>query len=124
MSRRTTVLVVAGVIALFAAVLVMLYLERGVLVTVRNSDARALRSLEVHVTGRSYNLGDLEPGASRSVRVNPRGESHVELRFRDHLGKTPAPVVDCYLEAGYSGTIAVDVDSERVRKVNCSTYPN
>jgi len=123
MARRTNVILGAGVIACIATVLVWLYLERGVLVTVRNSDARALRSVSVHVTGRAYVLGDLEPGATRSVRVNPTGESSVEIRFRDDSGKTKSLDAGGYIEAGYAGSMEVDVDFERVRKAECSAHP-
>ena len=124
MSRRATVLASVGVIALLAVVLVLLHRERGVLVTVRNSDPRALRSVEVHVTGRSYTLGDLEPGAARSVRVNPTGESAVEIRFRSDSGWTQVLNAGGYLEPGYGGTMDVDIDSGKVRKSECSAYPN
>jgi len=33
----------------------------------------------VHVTGSSYQVGDLAPGEIKVIKVIPKGESHIEI---------------------------------------------
>lgn len=107
---------------LVAAAVGFHFLNRGIKVRVRNSDTRTLRSVVVHVTGSSYPIGDLETGAVRSVRVTPKGESHVEISFQDEAGKTRTLVAGCYFESGYRGTVAAEIDSEKIRKVESDVH--
>jgi hypothetical protein len=69
-----------------------------------------MRDVVVHVTGASYPVGSLAPGASVRVRVQTKGESHVEIE--QSTGQRL--VVDCYFEAGFSGTLEVDVSSAKI----------
>lgn len=75
-----------------------------------NVGAEPMRSVVVHVTGRSYPIGDLPPGASKSVRLSPTSESHIELSQAGHARLT----VGGYFEKGYRGTITADVTTDRV----------
>jgi len=87
-------------------------LSGGLTVTVRNVSDQRLTGVVVHVTGASYKLGNVEPGKSKSVRVSPTGESHVEI---EHLAGRL--IVNTYLEAGYCGHVDVDVTPSEVVRV-------
>jgi hypothetical protein len=93
--------------------------SNGVTFVAKNVGTETIRSMVVHVTGRSYLIGDIEPGASRSVVLNPTSESHVELTLSDH----PRLTIDCYFEQGYSGTIASEITVDKVVTVKNSTGP-
>lgn len=80
----------------------------GVETVVRNSSPAPMRDVRVVVTGGSYRIGDIPPGESRSVRVKPSGDSSVRLEYTD-AGGARSVDLDCYIEAGYSGGISVDV---------------
>lgn len=82
--------------------------NRGVTVVLRNTDSTALSDITIHVTGRDYPIGDLPAGATRRVVVDPIGESHIEISQGHVDGRGRLPV-ECYFEAGYSGTIDIDI---------------
>jgi hypothetical protein len=96
-----------------AALVVWYWLSRhinGVEFTLKNVGPEALRSVTVDVTGKSYAIGDLLPGRSKTVKVNPLGESHIGLRFREGRVLT----IDCYMEHDYGGRIEANVTSQAV----------
>jgi hypothetical protein len=72
-------------LALLVAVLFFL-LPRALRVTVTNTGTAPMRAVRVEVAGKSYELGDIAPGASRGVDVTPGGDAPVELRFTDDRG--------------------------------------
>jgi hypothetical protein len=95
-------------VAVFGAAVFMLW-PRGVKAVVRNAGDATMRDVRVVVTGRSYALGDIRPNEVRSVRVNPAGESGIAIEYTDETGTLKNVRADCYLEAGYSGNIRLDV---------------
>lgn len=109
--------VIGMVAAVVLLVFVVVALGRGVRVTVENVGSTALTDLVVKVTGATYDVGELGPGASETVRVLPTGESHVELTWKDAEGRACYGRVDCYFEgSGYKGTVAVELDGAAVKK--------
>ena len=87
----------------------------GIDFTLRNRDAARLESVIVHTTGFTYPLGDVPAGASRTVRVQSTGESHIEVEH----GARPRLrlVVETYFERGYSGTVTAEVRRDTVVRV-------
>jgi hypothetical protein len=81
---------------------------RGVTVVVRNKDSDALHGVTLHVTGRDYSIGDMPPGSTRSVVVEPTGASRIEISQQLAGGRGRVPV-DCYFEGGYSGEIRIEL---------------
>ena len=111
--KLTAIFALALAIGLGA--LVML-LNSGLTVTVKNVSDQTMSSVVVRVTGAAYKLGDIDPGESRGVRVSPTGESHVEIEHA--AGRF---TVDTYFEAGYRGHIDVDVTPRGVVRVEHKT---
>jgi hypothetical protein len=68
-----------------------------------------LVDLQVHVTGKSYDLGDIASGAMKECKVNPTSESHVEISYRLPDGTTPRHPFDCYFESGYLGAVDAEI---------------
>ncbi len=97
-------LVVAIVIATVAV-----QLRSGIKVTVENTGLTSLQASVLHVTGVSYNLGDIAPGAEATARVNPTSESHLEIEFTDANGKTQRVNAGGFFEPGYRGAIRVEI---------------
>lgn len=109
-------------LAIAALVLIIGYLETraeaaGVEFTLENAGAEALRAVIVDVTGRSYKLGDLPVGRSKTVKLHPTGDSHIELRFSNGRHLT----VDCYFEPAYTGRIKAKITSQAVVAVEGAT---
>src|SRR5579863_1704711 len=78
-------------------------------VTVENNGQRSVCELVVHVTGRSYPLGDLPPGASKNVIVAPSGESSIVIEFQDETGHKFQSDAGEYIEPGYNASIIVSI---------------
>lgn len=85
--------------------------------TATNVGAEPMRSVVVHITGRSYAIGDISPGASKSLQLHPAADSHIELAPTGH----PRLVLDCYFSGGYSGSIAAEVKVDQVVAVKNAT---
>ena len=84
-------------------------LRSGIRVTIENTGTTTLESVVLHVTGASYNMGDIVPGASATARVSPTSESHLEIEFTDADGKVQRLDAGGYFEPGYRGTIRVSI---------------
>jgi hypothetical protein len=111
--------VASCVAALLTAIAALALVDYGVSVDLKNVGVEPMRGVVVHVTGASYPVGDLAPSARVRVKVQPRGESHVEI---EHSAGQRF-VVDCYFEAGYSGTLSVDLSSTRIVAVRDKVTP-
>jgi len=61
-----------------------------------------MRQVEVRVEygGKQHDLGDVGPGRTRRVFVEPRGESHVSLEFIDAQNHPHKAIVIGYMEQG------------------------
>ena len=70
----------------------------------------------LHVTGASYQLGDIGPGESATARVNPTSESHLEVEFTDRDGQSQRLHADGYFEPGYRGMIRVEIKDGLIDK--------
>jgi hypothetical protein len=115
---NTKVLVGGFTVAVIgAAGLVWAFWNRGVTIVLRNTDSAALVDVTIHVTGRDYPIGDMPAGATRTVLVDPTGESHIEISLQQAGARGRLPV-QCYFEAGYSGEIAIDISNTSVTVVD------
>lgn len=92
----------------------------GVEFTLNNAGPEALRAVIVEVTGRSYNLGDMPPGSSQTVKLNATGASDIQLRFSNGHRLT----IDCYFEPAYGGRIKAKVTSQAVIAVKDEVRPS
>ena len=107
-----------------ARALVTMYLvaraeAAGVEFTLDNAGSEALHAVTVEVTGRSYRLGDMPPGSSKTVKLNALGDSHIELRFSDGHRL----IIDCYFQPDHSGSIKAKVTSRAVIAVENEVKP-
>jgi hypothetical protein len=93
----------------FFGILLLLYLWPGIHVTIQNTGSAPMRSVVLHVTGRSYSLGDIPAGASATATVKATGESGLEIEFTDPNGKVQRLDAGGYFESGYRGTIHVSI---------------
>jgi hypothetical protein len=106
--------IVAGLFVVVVAVFVAVAAGRGVRVEVKNVGETPLEAVQVFVKGAEYDLGDLAPGESKSVKVEPTSESDVWLRWKSE-GKSAAGTIDCYMEpSGYHGTVTVQLRESAV----------
>ena len=105
----------AGVLIclLFAAMAVLayylLFYKPGIQVTVQNTGSQPLRSVVLFVTGNSYNLGDILPGATADATVKCTGDSHLEIEFLDDEGQTKRLDAGGFFQPGYRGKIRLTI---------------
>ena len=110
--------IVAAVFLAIAAVFVVVAVGRGVRVEVTNVGDAPLSAVQVFVKGAEYDLGELGPGESKSVRVEPTSESDVWLRWKTD-GRAAAGTIDCYMEPnGYNGTVTIELRDSSVVKAD------
>jgi hypothetical protein len=125
MSRYRVHFIVAAIL-LCAGVIGYFVFAPGVRVTVRNTGQEMMRDVTVHVTGRAYAIGDLAAGGSRTRRVSPTSESHVEVEFTDEQSRRVRLVAGAYFEPGYRGQIDIEIRDGKVvavkDEVRISTY--
>ena len=88
----------------------------GVRVEVINRDSLAMQHVSVEVTGASYQIGDVPPDSGKSVKVRPRGESSVTVKYSDNSGKHRV-YIDTYMENGYFGYIKVQIKEGKILHV-------
>ncbi|HEX9172669.1 MAG TPA: hypothetical protein VF861_08405, partial [Telluria sp.] len=114
MKKRTLVIVTLVLVILYwltKTLGTMYFLTRaeaaGVEFTLNNVGSKVLHSVLVEVTGRSYKLGDMPPGSSKTVKLNALGDSHIELQFSNGRRLT----IDCYFQPTHIGSIKAKVTS-------------
>lgn len=100
--------VVVGLVASIA----YLYLTRGVYVRVTNNTQNALQDVDITYTGGAIRIATLKPKTSYGRRINPAGESHLELAWLDSSGTKRSHTVNVYFEHGYRGSIKIVVESD------------
>jgi hypothetical protein len=97
--------------------LVVYHVTGGLDVAVVNEGQSPMRALVVQVTGKSYPLGDIPAGSTRTIRVEPAGKSGVEMEFHDAEDRLIRLSAGGSFEPGYRGTVTVHVKDGAVVKV-------
>ncbi len=114
--RRNLVLVVfAGLLFIYLKSL----MSPPSKVVLTNVSAQTMRSVTVHVSGKSYDIGDLMPGVPTSVEVRPEGDSHVELSFDGNRRLK----IDCYTAADSGDIVTATVTPQTVITVETRPPP-
>lgn len=112
-------LALAFVLGLAIALVIGVAWPSRVAVNLTNVGAVTMRSVVVHVTGASHKVGDIAPGETRTVKVNPTGESHVELT----QAGGPRLKIDSYFERNYEGYVDARITSTSVVGYKVLTRP-
>lgn len=68
------------------------------------------------MTGNSYPLGDIAPGASGKATVESTGESHLEIELIDNDGQSKRLNAGGYFEPGYRGSVEVSIKDGVIEK--------
>jgi hypothetical protein len=84
----------------------------GVTVIVNNATGGDITNLQIKFLGGSKSSPKLKSAESFETKVNPNGESHLDVEFADSSGKRHSAKVDVYLERNYSGTIRVTLEPD------------
>lgn len=114
--RYTFVLVLVGIVVPTAVFAAWVQQTNGIRVEVVNNGPDPLSEIVVHVTGNYLHIGDLEVGESRTVRVLPVSESHLEISFVDQAGQSHRLDAGGYFEPGYRGVIAVELVNFAIKR--------
>ena len=104
------------IMLLIAVGVVLFQFRPGIQVTVQNTGSTPMHSVVLHVTGATYELADIPPGASATARVKSTGESHLEIEFTDSDGKVQRLDAGGYFESGYRGTVFVSVNDGAIEE--------
>ena len=96
--------------------ILLLYFWPEIHVSVQNTGSAPMQSVVLHVTGKSYSIGDIFAGGSASATVEPTGESGLEIEFIDAYGTIKRLNAGGYFESGYRGTIQVSIKDGTIVK--------
>lgn len=126
-SKRLPWWVVGGlacILLLLAAVLIFFQFRSGIHVAIHNAGSQPLNSVLLHVTGASYDLGDIASGETAEATVHPEGESHLEIEFIDAGGQANRLNAGGYFETGGRGTIDISIKDGVIQanEQNIKTY--
>lgn len=111
--RRLTVALVSIALALVVISVVLAYWHHavGVFVVITNRQSTPITDVVLHVTGQSIEVGQVDAGQSRRVKVSPTGDSHLEFEFNDRpYGASGRLTHECYIGPGYHGQIELGID--------------
>ncbi len=104
------------ILVLLVAGLAFVIFRSGIHVTIQNTGSQPLRSVVLHVTGASYNLGDIAPGNTAGATVHATSESDLEIGFTDADGQINRLDAGGYFESGYKGTIDISIKDGVIQK--------
>ena len=94
----------------------LLFHHPGIHVTVQNTGDQPIRSVVLFVTGNSYSLGDIPPGATADSTVKCTGDSNLEIEFVGDDGQTKRLDAGGFFQSGYRGTIRVSIKDGVIRE--------
>ena len=105
-----------GAIVVLAVVLYVL--RFNIIVTVENVGVRTIGNVEVEMSGKVYDLGDIEPGETETEFTFPNADSGVKLEWTAD-GERQESLIGGYVTLGSHGWIEVQVDgAEVVRSID------
>jgi hypothetical protein len=111
---RHRIRIIAVAIIVLVAMLGYTILAPGVRVSIRNTGKERMKDVTIRVTGRSYDLSDIAPGASQTERISPEAESQVEVEFTGEGGSKVKLVAAGHLQPASRGQIEIEVKDGRI----------
>jgi len=84
----------------------------GVYVEITNRTGGAVTQVDIAYTGGFVRILELKPNASYGRRVNPDGESHLELVWIDPGGQKRSEKLGLYFERNYRGRVDFTVQPD------------
>jgi hypothetical protein len=93
-------------------------LTSGVNITIKNTDSVPLENVAIWLDGKTFELGQIEPGKAKTVRLNPTQETEIYVAH----GASDVPPkmlkVGEALEPGYQGNMLVEANREKSSLIN------
>ncbi len=80
-----------------------------------------MRDVTIRLRGASRAVGDIPARSSKSAKVNPTGESSVDIDYTDAASRRKTLGADCYLESGGYDRVTVQVTPQNTVLVNRET---
>jgi hypothetical protein len=113
--RYLAIVAIVASIVLLLAFLLLAFLawdsSKGIHVIIVNNSDRTLENVQVVFRGGNIALGQMPNGASRSVVVQPEGESSVVVNYREDNGQSFSHDADVYIESwGYEGSLTMTIE--------------
>ena len=111
--RGLTVVLVSVAVALVVVSGFLAYWHHaaGVFVVITNRQSTPITDVVLHVTGQSIQVGQIDAGQLRRVKVCPTGDSHLEFEFKDSAwGASGRLTHECYFGPYFHGQIELNID--------------
>jgi hypothetical protein len=117
-----SVTIAAGLV-LVGGGLAWYHFRPGVRVTVENAGTEPMRAVVLHVTGRSYTIGDIAPGGCTETILVPTSESDLQIEFTDGRGNERRVPIECYIEPSNRGEIRARINDGRLEMTEQRIQP-
>jgi hypothetical protein len=108
--RWRLVVMPVGILLVLAISFYIYQTQFGIRVTIQNTGSSKMGSVVLHITAKSYSLGDIAAGGSARVTVHPGGKNHLEIEFTDIDGKPKRLNAGGYFDGYTKGTIRVSIN--------------
>jgi hypothetical protein len=109
---RFRLIAVAAII--LAAMIAYSMLAPGVSVTIRNTGRERMREVMISVTGKTYSLGDVPAGGSRTQHILPQAKSQLEVQFKGEGGTLFRLRAGLDLEPASRGDVEIEVKDGKI----------
>ena len=90
--------------------------HKGIEAVIINRGPNEMENVIVRVTGNHYPLGFIGVNSRIGTKVKAKGESHIEISYERNR-RNYNLIVDCYFEEKYSGSIAVEIENDKIAKI-------
>jgi hypothetical protein len=112
--KRFRFRLIAVIAIILAAMIAYSILAPGVSITIRNTGHERMREVMISMTGKTYRMGDLPPGGSKTERVLPEAESQVEVQFKGEAGTLFRLLAGLRLEPASRGEMEIEVKDGKI----------
>lgn len=88
---------------------------------ITNSGATQMLDSSLACAQQNIHIGDFLPGETRTIRLDPCGDSHILISYKDDNGIDQIINVDCYVTGGSLGKIIIDVADGKTTRIEDQT---
>lgn len=90
----------------------------GVNLTIKNIDSVPLENVSILLEGKTFDLGEIEPGRAKTIRLNPSQETEIYVAHGEENNPPKMLKVGRALEPGYQGNMLVEANREKSSLIN------
>ena len=83
--------------------------SKGIAVTIENKSGHKVKNIVLRYTGGEKEVKEIKNNTSWTGKINPNGESHLEIDFIYQQNSKHHSEIDTYFEEGYQGRLIITI---------------